>query len=263
MAADTRIFSIDVDAHLKKAASHTFGSPAHYPVELVRAALRRGASQVDILLSRNKLRVQDNGGGLNEDEIDTLHCIMNPQHPIEAKEAAVESLQTRVGMGLLAIFAPNPQEIQIENSSSFGSVNLLLRGAQYRRFAAPKEKNPAPGTVINLSILHRDMETEKHLLEAFCRTIPNVDHIQVKLNGQLLGGHHLLSRQLVIVKLPGTENSSTGQLGIPQQAMICHIRLLENGIPWHHFTLPTQHGFVFDAAIEPTEDISQETVDYF
>ena len=31
---DTNLFSIDVDAHLRKAASHTFGSAAHYPVEL-------------------------------------------------------------------------------------------------------------------------------------------------------------------------------------------------------------------------------------
>ena len=34
MTANTTLFSIDVDAHLKKAASHTFGSPSHYPVEL-------------------------------------------------------------------------------------------------------------------------------------------------------------------------------------------------------------------------------------
>ena len=36
--SNPQLFSIDVEAHLSKAASHTFGSSAHYPVELVRAA---------------------------------------------------------------------------------------------------------------------------------------------------------------------------------------------------------------------------------
>src|SRR5512137_1616883 len=91
------LFSIDVEAHLKKAASHTFGSPSHYPVELVRAALKRGAGEVDIRVGRTRIQVTDNGSGMDADAIKTLTTLLDPTQPTELKEAAVETLQNRGG----------------------------------------------------------------------------------------------------------------------------------------------------------------------
>jgi hypothetical protein len=37
---------------------------------------------------------------------------------------------------------------------------------------------------------------------------------------------------------------------------------LDQGIPWHHFTLPPQKGFIFDAAVETTGGVTRELIDY-
>jgi hypothetical protein len=251
------IFSIDVEAHLRKAASHTFGSAAHYPVELVRAALRRGGRQVDIHMDRNRIQVRDDGSGVDAASMDTLACLMDPLQAEAVKEEAVESLQTREGMGLLAIFAANPEEILIENVSSHGKKQLHFHKNQLKKSAACAL---ASGTCITLFSSRRDYSREKYLLEAFCRSVPR--HIRLTLNHRPIGGQSLLIRQMAVMKLSPSSIFSGGVVGIPQTGTICHLRLLDRFIPWHHLTLPPQQGFIFDAALETTDDVTPGLIDY-
>jgi len=240
-----QLFSIDVDAHLKKAASHTFGSPAHYPVELVRAAIKRGATKVNVNATGSRLMVEDNGRGLDASAVETLTLLMDPSGDTGSKEAAVESLQARESMGLLAIFAADPEEIMIEN------VNVTSKHSHTIHFRAPRFQirgscNRACGTAVTLTGKHRDTEREKNLLEVFCRSVT----IDLHLNGKAVGKNSLLTKQLGTLELAATEFHGGGQIGIPRNGTLCHLRLLDHGIPWHHMALAPQEGFVFDAALE-------------
>jgi hypothetical protein len=255
------IFSIDVEAHLKKAASHTFGSAAHYPVELVRAALRRGGREVDILIGRDRIQVQDNGPGMDTASINTLIRLMDPTQPEAVKEEAVESLQTREGMGLLAIFASDPEEILVENVSHGKKTHLHFRGNQLK---TPGSCSLTKGTRITLFSSRRDYTQEKHILAAFCRSVPR--RTRLKLNNRPIGGQSFLIHQMATMKLSPSTLAHTytagGRVGIPLAGMICHLRLLDQFIPWHHLTLPPQQGFIFDAAVETTDDVTHELIDY-
>jgi hypothetical protein len=255
------IFSIDVEAHLKKTASHTFGSAAHYPVELVRAALRRGGREVDILIGRDRIQVQDNGSGMDTASIDTLIRLMDPSQPEAVKEEAVESLQTREGMGLLAIFASNPEEILVENVSHGRKTHLHF---QSNRLKTPGPCSLTKGTRITLFSSRRDYTREKHILEAFCRSVPR--RTRLKLNNHPIGGQPFLIHQMAAMKLAPSTLTHTytagGRVGIPMAGMICHLRLLDQFIPWHHLTLPPQKGFIFDAAVETADDVTHELIRY-
>jgi hypothetical protein len=258
----SNLFSIDVEAHLKKAASYTFGSSAHYPVELVRAALRRGASQVDVQITRDRLQVIDNGRGLDAAAIKTLITLMDPKQPEALKEEAVESIQTHQGMGLLAIFASNPKEILVENSSSSNKLQLYYKKNLFKKSGSIHTSLAAGtnGTRITLMGMHREVDREKQLLEAFCRSVRQ----EVRLDHRSLGGQPLLSGQMAAISLSPSKSIavSLGQVGIPLTGRTCHFRFLDQGIPWRHFSLPPQKGFIFDAAVETTGGMTRDLVDY-
>jgi hypothetical protein len=248
------IFSIDVDAHLKKAASYTFGSSAHYPVELVRAALRRGAQHVDIQVGRGKIYVRDDGAGIDESSIENLTCLMDPNRGAEVKEESIELLQNREGMGTLAIFASNPDEILLENVSSHGKTRIHFRNGRYQKTNIP---SITAGTAITLTGGHRDYEQEKQLVEAFCRSVPR----EIRLNRRSIGYQPLLTHQVAAMKLSPSTYFSGGQIGIPVNGAICHLRFLDRAIPWRHITLPPQKGYIFDAAVECSGEAPQESID--
>lgn len=258
----SNLFSIDVEAHLKKAASYTFGSSAHYPVELVRAALWRGATRVDVQMTRDRLQVIDNGRGLDAAAIKTLITLMDPKEPEALKEEAVESIQTHQGMGLLAIFASNPKEIIVENVTSSNRLRLYFKKNLFRKSDSIHTSLAAGanGTRITLMGMHRDVDREKQLLEAFCRSVRQ----EVRLNQRSLGGQPFLSGQMAVIELSPSKSItvSFGQVGIPLTGRTCHFRFLDQGIPWYHFSLPPQKGFIFDAAVETTGRMTKELVDY-
>jgi hypothetical protein len=247
-----QLFSIDVDAHLKKAASHTFGSPAHYPVELVRAALRRNAKEVIVSITRNHIKVQDNGKGLSAGEIKTLNTIMDPHTDESEKELAVESLQTREGLGLLAIFASQPTRVVVENNPPANNQSPCKLHFNDNRLEKNTPSHSIRGTILTIYSKHRDREEERKLLTVFCNSV--VPGGRIKVNNQPIGGEALLNRQMATLEIPDSKECSGGLIGIPRKGMLCHLRLLDCGIPWHHITLAPRNGFVFDAAIEFTSD---------
>lgn len=244
------LFSIDVDAHLKKAASHTFGSSSHYPVELVRAALRRGAKRVDVNIRFDRIQVTDDGPGMDRAAIDTLRALLDPSQPTAVKEAAVESAQSPGGYGLLALFAAAPSRIRVENVSVLGKTHFLF---QDRKLSKLYACDLTSGTRITLTIrTHRDISREKQVLNAYCRSVSR----EIRLNNRLISKQPLLSQQLAMVNITGSKIIPEGTIGIPATGDLCRIRLLDLGIPYRHLTLPPYRGFIFEAAVEYIENTS-------
>ncbi len=240
----SNLFSIDVDAHLKKAASHTFGSSSHYPVELVRSALRRGAREVDIEISRNRIRVRDNGPGIDAASIKTLTCLMDPTQPTAVKEEAVEALQTRKGFGLLALFAFSPEKILVENASASGKLRVLFQEGMLSTFDSC---SLTTGTCITLFPgTNRDIAREKQILQVYCQPVQK----EIRLNNRLISRGPVLSLQMAYLKITPSKYISHGTIGIPSTGDLCRLRLLDQEIPYRYVTLPPFKGFIFDAAVE-------------
>jgi hypothetical protein len=240
----SHLFSIDVDAHLKKAASHTFGSPSHYPVELVRSALRRGARQVDIKITGSRIEIRDNGSGLDPASIKTLTSLLDPRQPIIVKEEAVEALQTRSGFGLLALFASSPEKILVENVAASGKTRILF---QKRKLSIFDTCALTTGTHITLfTHSHRDITREKQILQVYCQGVQK----DIRLNNRLISRGPLLSQQMAYLRITPSTTISHGVIGIPLFGDLCRLRLLDQGIPDRYVTLPPYKGFIFDAAIE-------------
>ncbi|HLP60669.1 MAG TPA: hypothetical protein VK186_17635, partial [Candidatus Deferrimicrobium sp.] len=242
----SNLFSIDVEAHLKKAASHTFGSSSHYPVELVRAALRRGAGEIDIRVSRSFVQVSDNGPGLDEEALKTLICLLDPAQTTALKEEAVQMLQNRSYFGLLAIFAPAPRKILVENASDREKIAIVFEKGSLKK---SNSRNIKIGTRITLfGATGRSPALEKHILGVYCRPV----QMNIRLNNRLISRGPLLElpELLASLNISGSKYISRGIMGIPRSGDICRLRLLDQGIPYRYVTFPPHKGFIFDAAVE-------------
>ncbi|MCU0288987.1 MAG: hypothetical protein MUF15_21655 [Acidobacteria bacterium] len=240
------LFSIDVEAHLQKAASHTFGSSSHYPVELVRAALRRGATEIDIRVKNTYIQVTDNGPGLDAEALHMLTTLMDPTQPADLKETAVQILQTRIGFGLLAIFAPNPVKILVESISDQEKMQVIFEKGNFKKI---NSCNINVGTRITLfRSMGRSSAQEKYILEAYCRPV----QAGIRLNNRLISHGPLLDLTQLLASLDITNSNyiPRGVIGLPRTGDICRLWLLDQGIPYRYVTFPAYKGFIFYAAIE-------------
>ncbi len=243
------LFSIDVDAHLKKAATHTFGSASHFPVELVRAALSRDAGRIEVQLGRHRVQVTDDGTGLSPRTMETLVQLLDPSQPEAVKEAAVEWVQEPPGYGLLAMLAPVPEQVVVETVSPGGRKTFQYRDKAFR---AVEQNDLNQGTRVTLTTpaAHRDLERERQVMEVYCRGVRR----EVYLEGKLISQQPLLDLSQQLVSLSITEGKSKyisfGSLGIPREGDVCRIKLLDQGIPYRYFTVPPHRGLIFDAVVE-------------
>jgi transposase len=150
----------------------------------------------------------------------------------------------------------------VENSTSSDKLRLYSKKNLFKKSGSIHTSLAAwsNGTQITLMGMNRDIDREKQLLEAFCRSVRQ----EVRLNHRSLGGQPFLSGQMAVIELSPSKSSSVsfGQVGIPIIGRTCHFRFLDQGIPWHHFSLPPQKGFIFDAAVETTGGMTKDLVDY-
>ncbi|MCP5107428.1 MAG: hypothetical protein GY950_28835, partial [bacterium] len=257
MKKNNTLFSIDVDSHLRSAATHTFGSPAHYPVELVRAALRRGARKVEVRIGRDRIQVTDDGAGLDSVWLETLSNLLEPVRPTGAREAAVEWMQTRGGFGMLALFAPAPKKILVENAPDLGKTQFLFHEGKLEKTNTCALNM---GTRITLFFPgFRDMAREKRILQIYCQSVQR----DIRLNNRIISRRPLLFHQMATLKITGSEYESGGIIGIPPTGDLCRVRLLDMGIPYRYVTLPPRKGFIFDAAVEYGNGAEEEITGEF
>ncbi len=255
------ILSIDVDAHLEKLTTHTYRSPAHYPVELVRSALQRGATRVSVEINRKKIEIQDNGSGIDAARILKLKMLMESGVPIENKEQAIIELQHPEGIGLLSIFSPSPAQIRLHNTTSSHEQLLSFKNESLREFTS-ESINQEPshidtGTRLTLYRKSPHLELEQRTLKEYCRGVT----VDIWLNHELISKKSVIKNAMASLILDSPILAEKGEVGIPKRGDVCHIWILDQGIPVSRKIIAPWRGFIFDAALETNSDITGKFLD--
>ncbi len=255
------LFSIDVDAHLEKLTRHTYRSRSHYPVELVRLALMRGASQISVNLNDSQVEIRDNGTGIEDTLIHELKSLMQASHADDIREQAMLDLQNSEGIGLLAMFSPSPFRIIIKNSTPNHGHYLDFQEGKLREFSRHNSgagTEPfVPGTRILLYRKGQSRELEIKILKEYCRGVVR----SILLNGQPISQQAIIRNQLAWLRFDHYINEGMGEVGIPKRGDVCRIWMLSQGIPLTRKIIAPWRGFVFDAAIEYSDDLTTELLD--
>ena len=255
------ILSIDADAHLEKLTTHTYRSPAHYPVELVRLALKRGASRISVLINRRKIEIRDNGRGIDTIRMEKLKTLMESEISPEEKEQVIIDLQETEGIGLLSLFSPSPSAVVIENTGQFHAQNLRFENRSLREFDTRKTGNhQGPVETGTRMVIYRKgsrADQEIDTLREYCRGV----RADLELNGEKIGNKSVIRHVLVSLNLNPPESPLKGEMGIPMRGDVCHIWMLEQGIPVSRRVIAPWRGFLFDAALETSQELTGKMLD--
>jgi hypothetical protein len=241
---DPDFLSIDIEALLRKLPGRTFRSPHHYPVELVRAALVRSASRVEVRLSRQSAVITDDGPGLDDVTLASLASVFDPALPPQKRQEALASFENESGIGIIAAFAPSPSEVVIETGGAAGGARRLV----LRRGRSPvtQDMEKQSGTRIVISRKEGDPGKEKEAVGDYCRFA----EAEILVNGRLISRLRGREDQIASEKLAPWEACSGGWVWIPGEGDTCRVWLLDRGVRWHLSVYPPDQGMVYEASVE-------------
>jgi len=244
------LLTVDVDSHLQKLASNSFGSHEHYPVELVRSAIKRGATEIKILINSKKIEIIDNGKGVSQEELNILLTLLDFNLNVNQRENAIESFQTDNRIGLLAIFSPAPHTIEIENISISGFSGIRIHQGKVVPLAT---QSIGKGTRISLIRKKVNWQDEVIILKDYCKFIDAT----IIINDHSLAKKSFLANSMVTTKLRNNSAETYIWAGIPNAGDVCRIWLLDHKIPWYYATIYPWQGFIFEAAVESLDKINE------
>lgn len=242
MKSRADIFSIDVSAHLRKLSAYSDRSPAWYPLELVRSALRRRARRVDVIVSPRRLEMRDDGDGIDPVRLDALARIFSPAVSASAREESLAQCQDGPGTGLLAVFASDPSKVVVENAHCGVRRRLVFATDAPAAETAAGAVSEGTRIIIFRRGAGKWRRLERRMISEFCRSANG----EVWLDGRQISGKRPL------VDYVAAALTDSGMVAVPQWGDLCRIRLLDQGIPWSFTSWPSPQGLSFIAALERT-----------
>ena len=243
-----KLLSIDVSGHLRKLAFHSHRSRHHYPVELVRCALRRGATKITLFINRDKIEIRDNGSGIGKEPLETLTTLMDPERPPAQREDAIHTLQSPIGIGLLSLFSPSPEHILIEDNCHGHSIRIHFN----RQLTVTTNPELPGGTRLEMIRSSTDWEEEIAAVKDYCR---EVEH-EIVINRKRLEKEPVIQHPIASTILNSTKYYKKSRISVTQEGDTCNIWLTDQRIPWAMKTSPPIHGFIFDAVMETQHELS-------
>ena len=240
---DADFLSIDIEALLRKLPGSSFRSPHHYPVELVRAALLRGAARVEVEIDRSRVVVSDDGGALDETSLERLVGVFDPGKPAHLRQEALAFFESERGITLLAAFTPSPEEVVIETGTGEGRKRVVFRRGRTPRTRALEG---GKGTSVAITRAEGSPARERETVAEYCRYA----RASVVLDGKLVSGTAAHEKGLVSTALPGWSRIGEILLWIPVEGDMCRVRMLDHGIRWDQKVYASKRGLVYEAAVE-------------
>jgi hypothetical protein len=236
--------SIDIEALITKIAGRSFRSPHHYPVELVRSALARGARSVDVTIGRSRVEVRDDGPPLAADVLENLERVFDSRIDAPERQEALAGFESEQGIGILAAFAPSPREVCVETGAGKESGTRLV----FRSGAGPRrEKSGAlSGTVVRVLRTGSDPGREAQTLVDYCKYAG----ARIMLNGSLISRHHAGGQAMASTDLRNLEGADGATLWIPVIGDLCRVWMLDHGVRWNQAVFAPPSGFVYEASVE-------------
>jgi hypothetical protein len=232
------LLTIDVASELRKLSLAQLQGPWQLPSELVRRALRDGATQVEVDLGRHRAEVRDNGRGVPEAHLEWTGVLLDRRRTNEERHAALTALEATGELVLLILAGLEPRTLQIRSARG-GRVVCLA----YQRGRTPWmtiDATPeSDSTVVVVQHAELDRARAAEWLAGAARFAPArvlVDGRPLDVGFQSTFGVQPLQEPL------------RGRVAIPLEGDTAHAWLLEHGLVTGHVAIPEAP--CFEAAVE-------------
>jgi|GEM_PF-3350771 len=244
MALDP-LFSIDLDEKIAKVTKNRFVEEYFFAIELIKTAVLRGARKIEVFSRGRVFQIRDDGSGIGAREILSLRYLFNRKLDLVKREAIIEGFIRKTGIGLLALFTPDYQRIDILNLQLLSEEKVSFEGTvcRYRERAGRFH----PQTEIRMLL---SAELKPKILQAIIAKYCSHIRQSVFINGRILPHKPLLRDSFIKLKLNREEDGFDGEIGIPLTENFCKIQLLHAQIPWTLKIADPREGLVFEAGIQ-------------
>lgn len=203
--------SVDVEAALVSLTERQHLNQVHWAVQLVRHALARGPSHIDVRVRRRALELRHDKDPLDEEEHALLLAIT--RGPDEGKQEALVELEARYGVALLSLLLTAPR-VEIHGRRSLVAENGRVR---------PGPPSPDGARVVVWRSRGSPRE-ERAELRFYCRHID----IPFMLDGRRRNEPLALERAFAPLTLFSEEGE--GQVGLPLRGALTRVRYFKRGV---------------------------------
>ncbi len=250
------LLTIDVESELRKLTQAQLQGPWQLPAELVRRALREGASEVEVELGRGVLRVRSRGGAVGPSVLRELAALLDPQRSPERRHRALARLEGHGALSLLGLVGLEPTSLRVHSSGPGTGTGTETEtgsgpgtdsepgtgsgGLEWKRGGAPSfQRGGGDWTEVVVRGAKLDRARAREWLASVCRHAP----VPIRVDGRALVGG--FEDALFVCPVAGP---LPGQLAIPREGEVGRIYLLQDGLLSTHLSIT--EGPCFELALE-------------
>ena len=240
------LLTIDVASELRKLSLAQLQGPWQLPSELVRRALRDGATRVEVDLSRHRAEVRDNGRGVPEAHLEWTGVLLDERRTNEERHAALTALEATGELALLMLAGFVPRTLQIRSARG-GRVVCLAYQSGRTPWITIDATPESDSTVVVVQHPELDRRKVVEWLSGAARFAPApvvVDGKAVNVGFVSTFGPQPLRDPL------------RGRVAIPFEGETAHAWLLEHGLVTGHVAIPDAP--CFEAAVELGDPVNTE-----
>ncbi len=232
-------FSLDRDKAREKMRQFQLADPVRYVLELVQAAVVKGATRIRFDIDADDMRMRFDGVPFTADDFEHVYGSL-----LSSAESPETEARRELALGLNAAMALNPSFIKVESGGAQGGAFLEMRPGRDDLYG-PRETGPGetlihvrqrfrPGLVVQFFRNIAGTLAEEHLIRNDCCFAP----IEVDLEGRRVSGGYRLeavmaSSEIDTPEARGVIGLSHGEilkLGTGAPARSAELHLLKHGV---------------------------------
>jgi hypothetical protein len=238
-----RLFSIDVEAEVRKLVGGRHKVAGEPTCELVRSLIAWGATGINLTVRRRTLRIVGRRVRTEDEMYRLLATIMSPSESTERRHGALTALEQRYGLGILAAFSEEARSVVLEWSDGARSRGLeLVRGREPRRYT-PRD----PGFRI-LVRGKRRVSREVAYVKERCKYA----RIPIRLDGEGINRGMRLEGCLVQVDIRNSR--LIGAVGLPHVGDISRLIRVRSGVVHEDLVFSSWEGMAIEAVVQEEDD---------
>ncbi len=241
------LLRIDIEAELRKLTVAQLQGPWQLPAELVRRAVRAGASRIDVELSRGGCIVRDNGEPLSGDQLAELQAMLDPRAAAERRHRALLALENAGGLALLALAGLGATQIEVRARSG-GKLRQLTWLSRHVHPTLSEAADPSGprGTEVLLRGAELDPARARSWLRDVGRFVPG----ELRVDGQLVnhGLRSYLASEHFAIGPKDQPARLRGHVAVAAHGEQARVWLLHGGVVATHLGLSSVP--CFDAIVE-------------
>ena len=248
VAVDLReLLRIDIDAELRKLTVAQLQGPWQLPAELVRRAIRSGASDVRVDLGRGACTIRDDGAPLVVDRFAELGAMLDTGAPAERRHRALLALEAAGGLALLALAGLGATHIEIVARGQ-GKLRRLVWSARGARPELSEAADPSGGRGTEISVRKPDLDLAR--ARTWLRDVARFAPGTVRLDGEAInnGLRGYLASERFGLGPRGDVAKLTGHVAVANHGEHARVWLLHGGVVATHLGMSQVP--CFDAIVE-------------